>query len=203
MRLSEINKKELSDDEIQKIVYADVFDTGGIADYALVFGNSNLIKERVSTAFRIYQEGRVKKLIFSGGTNGISNEEASIIPEALRMKDEALKMGVKETDIIVETKSNNTFENVFNVLELIPDVTKLVIITSEFHLKRCYAIIKKYKPSMEVIMVPSFDGESDSENWYLSDNSWNSGRSLATFEANVLIKYAKEDKIVDLDIPNI
>lgn len=51
-------------------------------------------------------------------------------------------------------------------------------------------------------MIPSKDGFSDSDNWFLSDNSWNSGRSLATYEANLLIKYAKEEKIENLDIIN-
>ncbi len=37
-------------------------------------------------------------------------------------------------------------------------------------------------------------------NWFLSDNSWNSGRSLATYEAHLLVKYAKENKIADLEV---
>ena len=61
----------------------------------------------------------------------------------------------------------------------------------------------KYCPKeLEYTLVPSKDGFSDKENWFNSDNSWNSGRSLVTFEAKVLIKYAIEDKIYNLDIPN-
>lgn len=62
------------------------------------------------------------------------------------------------------------------------------------------AIIKQKFPNLEVILIPSKDGFSDSNNWFLSDNTWNSGRSLATYEANLLIRYAKEKKIVDIDI---
>lgn len=203
MRLSEINKETLTDEEIEKIVYGGIFDSGENAEYALVFGNSNLIKERVTTAVKAFKDGRVKKLIFSGGTNGISNQDSNQVSEAKRMCELALEMGINKADILIEDKANNTFENVENVLKMIPNVTKLVIITSEFHLKRCYAILKKYKPELEVIMIPSLDGQSDRANWYLSENYWNSGRSLVTFEANVLIKYAKEGKIIDLEIPNI
>ena len=32
--------------------------------YALVFGNSMLIKERVNAAVNLYNEGRIKKMIF-------------------------------------------------------------------------------------------------------------------------------------------
>lgn len=46
----------------------------------------------------------------------------------------------------------------------------------------------------------ALDGYSDRENWFLPDTSDNSGRSLATYEANLLIRYAKEEKIEDLDI---
>lgn len=64
------------------------------------------------------------------------------------------------------------------------------------------AIIKKKFPKIKVILIPSKDGYSDDDNWFLSDNSWNSGRSLATYEAKLLIKYARENKIADLNIFN-
>ena len=46
------------------------------------------------------------------------------------------------------------------------------------------------------------DGFSDYDNWFLSDVFWNTGRCLALWDVNLLIKYAKEDKIVDIDIGN-
>ncbi len=202
MKLSNINNKELSDTEIQKIVYDGIDDNGHNSVYGLVFGNSMLIKERVATAVEAYKNKRIQKVIFSGGSNGISNQNNDTTPEAIKMKNLAIKMGIKEEDILVEDKSNNSFENVDNTFKLIQgkNVTSLAIISSEFHLKRCMAIIKKKKPNIEVVMIHSRDGFSDSNNWFLSDNSWNSGRSLATYEANLLIKYAKENKIADIDI---
>ena len=55
-------------------------------------------------------------------------------------------------------------------------------------------------PELEVVTIPSSDGFSDRDNWFLSDDSWNSGRSLATYEAGLLVRYAKEGKIADLDV---
>lgn len=49
-------------------------------------------------------------------------------------------------------------------------------------------------------MIPSHDGIADRDNWFLSDGSWNTGRSLATYEAHLLIQYAREEKIYDLKI---
>lgn len=160
-----------------------------------------LIKERVSTAVEAYVAGRISKVIFCGGNNGISNQDNDIIPEAVKMKDLAVKMGIKEQDVLIDNQSNNSFENVENAFKFIDkEVDTVAIITSEFHLKRCMAIIRKKFPNIKVIMIPSRDGFSDRDNWFLSDNSWNSGRSLATYEAKLLIKYAKENKIYDLDI---
>lgn len=202
MKLSEINKSKLTDDDIQKIVYENIEDNGKCTIYGLVFGNSMLINERVNTAVDAYKNHRIKKIIFSGGNNGISNQENDVIPEAIKMKNLAIKLGVNEQDILVDDTSCNSFENVENSFNLISNetISSIAVITSEFHLKRCMAIIKQKFPNMEVILIPSKDGFSDSNNWFLSDDTWNSGRSLATYEANLLIRYAKEKKIADIDI---
>lgn len=201
MKLSEIKTENLNDEEIQEIVYSGIEDNGKNTIYGIAFGNSMLIEERVNTAVEAYTTGRISKIIFCGGNNGISNQSNDIIPEAIKMRDLAIKMGVKKQDILIDDQSNNSFENVENAFKLIDkEVNSIAIITSEFHLKRCMAIIRKKFPNIEVIMIPSRDGFSDSDNWFLSDNSWNSGRSLATYEANLLIKYATENKIYDLEI---
>lgn len=205
MKLSLINNENLTDDMVDKIVYSDTCDNLRNTTYGIVFGNSMLIKERVNTAYDAYKSGRIKKVIFSGGSNGVSNQNNDTVAEAVKMRKLAIKLGIKEEDILIDDKSNNSFENVKNSFYLIKDqnITEIAIITSEFHLKRCYAIIKKNFPDINVIMIHSKDGFSDRDNWFLSDNSWNSGRSLATYEANLLIKYAKENKIMDLDIKDI
>ena len=205
MKLSLINNENLTDDMVDKIVYSDTCDNLRDTTYGIVFGNSMLIKERVNAAYDAYKSGRMKKVIFSGGSNGVSNQNNDTVSEAVKMRELAIKLGIKEEDILIDDKSNNSFENVKNSFDLIKDqnITEIAIITSEFHLKRCYAIIKKIFPDINVIMIHSKDGFSDRDNWFLSDNSWNSGRSLATYEANLLIKYAKENKIMDLDIKDI
>lgn len=202
MKLSEITKEILSDDDIQKIVYGNIGDNGKNSVYGLVFGNSMLIKERVNAAVDAYKNHRIQKIIFSGGNNGISNKDNDMIPEAIKMKNLAVKLGVREEDILIDDTSSNSFENVENSFELIcnESVSSIGIITSEFHLKRCMAIVGQKFPSVEIILISAKDGFSDSNNWFFSDNTWNSGRSLATYEANLLIRYAKENKIADIDI---
>lgn len=139
-----------------------------------------------------------------GGKNGISNQNNSSISEADKMKELAIKMGINKKDIIIDNMSNNTFENIDNAMLLLRDeinkINNITIITSEFHIKRCYAILKKNYKNINITLVVAKDGFSDSDNWFISDNSWNSGRSLATYEAHLLIKYARENKIEDLEI---
>ncbi len=201
IKLSQINDMNLTDEQIDNIVYSDIEDDGLSSEYALVFGNSMLIKQRVNASVEAYKNGRIKKIVYMGGTNGVSNQNNSTIPEAIKMKQLALSLGVKENDILIDDTSNNTFENIENAMKLLPsNINHISIITSEFHLKRCYAILKKNYPNMFVTMIPSKDGFSDQDNWFLSDNSWNSGRSLATYEAHLLVKYAKENKIYDFQI---
>lgn len=204
IKLSQINDIELTDEQIDNIVYSDIENDGLSSEYGFVFGNSMLINERVNTSVEAYKKGRIKKIIFMGGANGISNQDNSTIPEAIKMKELALSLGISEDDILIDDTSNNTFENIENAMKLLPsDIDHISIITSEFHLKRCYAILKKNYPNISVTMIPSKDGFSDRDNWFLSNNSWNSGRSLATYEAHLLVKYAKENKIYDLEITNL
>ena len=205
MRLTEIDKESLTDEEIEKIVYSDITDTGESTTYGIVFGNSMLIKERVNQAVDAYQQKRITKVIFTGGINGISNEEKDNISEAQKMKALAMKQGIKACDIITEEESNNTFENIDNTMNLLKKekISAIALITSEFHLKRCMAIMKKKYPNIKKILIPSFDGFTDKNNWYLSDTSWNTGRSIVTYEANLLIKYAKEGKIENLNIKGL
>lgn len=204
IRLSQIDDSNLTDEQIDSIVFTNIDDDKLNSEYALVFGNSMLIEERVTTSVNAYKDSRIKKMIFMGGINGISNQDNSSISEAFKMKELALSLGVKESDILIDDKSNNTFENIENAMKLLPkNVNHISIITSEFHLKRCYAILKKNYPNILVTMIASKDGFSDKDNWFLSDNSWNSGRSLATYEAHLLVKYAKENKIYDLEVNNI
>ncbi len=202
-KLSQINNENLTDEQIDDIVYSNIEDEGLSSEYALVFENNMLINERVTTAINTYKKGRIKKIIFMGGVNGASNQDNSPIPEAIKMKELALSLGANKEDILIEDTSNNTFENIENAMKLLPkDINHISIITSEFHLKRCYAILRKNYPYISVTMISSKDGFSDRNNWFLSDNSWNSGRSLATYEAHLLVKYAKENKIYDLEVNN-
>lgn len=205
MKLSEINNANLTDKQIEKIVFSDINDSEKSAKYGIVFGSYTLQKYRIEQAIKLYKEGRVEKLILTGGKGGISNKNNEDVPEAELMKASLVKNGISPQHLILDNSSNSTIENGINVAKILnnlhENIQEVILISSEFHLKRCMAIMKKYyKTNIDYILVPAKDGFTDKENWFLSEKAYNSGRNLVEFEANLLIKYAKEGKIYDLNI---
>lgn len=200
-------KEQFSDAQIEMIVFDGAADNYNICDIGIVFGNSSMIQERTEKAVAMYQAGRVRKLLFTGGTGGISDTKNDIA-EALKMLSLAISMGVPEADILIENQAKNSFENVKYSIKLLQQknllkkIKSIMIITSDFHLKRCYAIFFKYLPNKHYSLVGVKNGYSDCENWFQSDMAWGTGRSIVTFEAHALIEYAKENKIFDLEILN-
>lgn len=206
-------------DLIDEIVYAGIEDKGISCKNALVFGSSRKIemKARVEKAAELYKTGRIEKMLFTGGKKGISskgmnqtpkyiNEQCTDISElfdddfseAERMKSYAMELGVKEEDIFIESKSNNsieTFANAKNVLNL-QDGDSLILVTSGYHMKRCYAGALKYlSPAINYDFAIADTGFFEKENY----QNTALGIQLANFDANHIVRQAREDLIYDLD----
>ena len=187
---------ELSKELVDEVVFSNIEDSGESCYYALVFGHAMLIAERTLKAVEMYKEHRAKKLVFMGGGYGDSNTSDDHVPESHKMRDLAIENGVDSNDIIVEDKSTNTKENIIYALELLDKdhLDKIMLITSEFHLKRCQAILKSMLPDVKTVLVKALDGIHDRDNWFLRDNVWNdngrhgSGKSLVENEAKILIE---------------
>ena len=156
----------------------------------------------------MYKAGRVKKLVFLGGGYGDSNSSDDHTPESHKMRLLATSLGVNQEGILVEDQSTNTKENVINALELLnlKSTDAIMLITSEFHLKRCNAIIQKLLPGIQTILVKVKDGIHDRENWYLTQDVWQnngkhgSGKTLVINEAKILVDGACNGELADLEI---
>jgi uncharacterized SAM-binding protein YcdF (DUF218 family) len=87
-----------------------------------------------------------QKIIISGGDpthNGITEAEV--------MADYLISRGVPKDDIIEERYSNNTIENISNVMHILKIFGvlysknhEMIIVTSEFHMKRVQMITRHY-----------------------------------------------------------
>ena len=115
-------------------------DSGLTADAAIVLGAavwsnrpSPVFRERINHAINLYQSGRVRKIIFTGG-QGNSNEPT----ESASAKQYALQHGVKEADILLESKSHNTYENLCFAKRIANKykLARILIVSDPLHMRR-------------------------------------------------------------------
>ncbi|MDR2962823.1 MAG: YdcF family protein [Bacteroidales bacterium] len=118
---------------------------GGFTDYdaameRVVFQSSS---DRMWQALWLYRQGKVKKLILSGGEGRILQRGYT---ESESTRDFLLQIGIPAHDIIVETRSRNTFENIKyskQILDSLNNTLPALLITSATHLPRAMACARK------------------------------------------------------------
>lgn len=98
--------------------------------------------DRLLHALQLYREGKIRKIILSGGSGAlreVETTEAEELQKILRLAK------VPEADILLEKQSRNTRENAVNTKELLhqhPELQNRLLISSAFHLRRakgCFA----------------------------------------------------------------
>ncbi|MBS62726.1 YdcF family protein [Salinisphaera sp.] len=87
---------------------------------------------RTKRAVGLYQAEQVDRIVFSGAGHGGDS--------AVRLAREALRLGVAESDVIVERAARSTYENLANSCELpaVREARRLVIVTDQHHSYRAY-----------------------------------------------------------------
>jgi uncharacterized SAM-binding protein YcdF (DUF218 family) len=91
----------------------------------------------------LYKTGHIRKIIVSGGLGLLRKTKHS---EAAEVKTLLLLAGVPEADILLEDKSQNTYENAQFTRALLrrhPELKKIVLVTSAFHMRRASACFQK------------------------------------------------------------
>ena len=127
-------------------------DSGQIYEYGIVLGGmaSENIKtgkikfsssiDRLMQAIILYKQGNLKKIIFTGGSGLVFNQESK---EAYTLQNICYKLGIPKQDIIIEPYSKNTHENAVNTKKIITEKNvKVLLITSAFHMRRSAACFK-------------------------------------------------------------
>lgn len=109
-------------------------------DIGIILGcdiGSELINQRLYIGYKAYIKGSVNKLIVTGGGSGE-------IAEGLYMEEVLLKSLVPKSDIIVESKARNTFENLRYSFKLIDHIKekRVIVCTNRFHIARVKMISK-------------------------------------------------------------
>lgn len=116
-------------------------EAGTVLGAAVWGGNrpSPVLRERINKGYDLYSYGIIKYIVLTGGGSPGEMTEAEV------SKNELLKKGVKEKDILIENKSNSTLEQISylsNNLYKKNNWKEVVIISDNFHLLRTKQICK-------------------------------------------------------------
>ena len=90
---------------------------------------SPVLQDRVATAVKLYQTGKVKKILVSGDNRFLDYNE----PGA--MYSYAVRMGVPPEDVIPDFAGSRTYDTCYRA-KAIFGVTEALLVTQEFHLPR-------------------------------------------------------------------
>jgi uncharacterized SAM-binding protein YcdF (DUF218 family) len=135
---------------------ADIYLMKTKYDVALVLGGVSRIDmrqqrldfqysaDRLFQALELYHQGRVKKIMFSGGSGSIrfpQNREGLFVKKYLNNID------IPDSSLIIESNSKNTYENAVlskNMLDsLSMSNASVLLVTSAYHMKRAVKVFKK------------------------------------------------------------
>lgn len=116
------------------------------ADAAIILGaaiNTPALSNRTKTALDLFQEGKVDRLVLSGGKIADSD-----ISEAQYMEKVINRFSEENVTYILEDQSHNTYENIRNSKQKLLEAgqgtdSSVVIVSDEFHLARGVLMAKR------------------------------------------------------------
>lgn len=134
---------------------------GGFASYMPDYGRISIMEagDRLWQTMYLYQTGKIKKILISGG--GVEYPEAEATRKCL------IEMGVPSQDILVESTSRNTHENARNtakLLELQPEA-RCLLITSALHMPRSIGCFHKAGLNPDVFPVEHLTRYGETRWW--------------------------------------
>jgi len=145
---------------------------------AIVFGAglrrdgtpTTVLKDRVETAARLYQAGKVEKILMSGDNRIVEYNE----PESMRQY--ALSLGVPEEAMVLDYAGRRTYDTCYRAREIF-EVGSAILVTQDFHLAR--AIFTCNALGVEAVGVKANDY------YYLKRSRlyWNIREQFATISA--------------------
>lgn len=133
------------DYDLMKTKYDGAIILGGIGDIDLRLKKINFSygADRLLQPLALYHKGRVKRLIFTGGSGSIEFPEKR---EGLYVKKYLQSIHIPDSALVVESTSKNTYENAVNTKKLLDSLKiggNFLLVTSGFHMPRAMAVFKK------------------------------------------------------------
>ncbi|MCE2996430.1 MAG: YdcF family protein [Cyclobacteriaceae bacterium] len=117
------------------------------ADIAVVLGNtvnpdgtlSTRLQKRLECSLHLFQAGRVKKILVSGGLGKEGFYEGD------KMKEYLLQKGVPDSLIVVDNHGDKTLATVINTLQMQEQLgfKSLIVVSQYFHVTRTKMLFRK------------------------------------------------------------
>jgi len=182
--------------------YLAATDTLASADFIIGFGHfDRRIPEHCAA---MYKERKAPKIVFAGG---VGSGSASLTKaEAEFFKDEAMKLGVPEADIILEPNSTNTPENVRNSVAVLEGLgysearsSSFIMVATPYRQCRVWLTCLKHLPNATLFNSPP-------ESSYASDLALFKAEGehlehLLVGELERIQKYGEKGDIARADVP--
>jgi uncharacterized SAM-binding protein YcdF (DUF218 family) len=102
--------------------------------------------DRMIQPILLYKQGHIKKILITGGNTSIGKMRIDHTEESKKTKILMVAMGVKESDIFLETQARNTHENATYTAQKLANFSpkdSILLITSAMHMPRSSACYEK------------------------------------------------------------
>jgi len=128
------------------------------SDAIIVFGgglgervnSDESFREKLAHAIELYELGNAENILFS------SNYQY-YFSEAEIMKNLAVSAGIPEKNIILDKTGTSTYENIQSIKKIAEknNWSRIIIVSSSYHIKRAVSTMKKLSPETEVLASPA------------------------------------------------
>ena len=130
---------------------------------AIVVVSGGQTTSRAEKGIDLYKQGYAPNIIFSGAAldDGPSN--------AFAMRDQALASGVPASNIYIDEKSQNTYENAVNSKAILQSLaaSKIILVTSPYHQRRANQTFESVLgKDYQLIGVSAFDDRWSKSQWW-------------------------------------
>jgi len=133
------------DHDLTDTVYDAAIVLGGIGDIDLRLKKINFgaSGDRLFQTLKLYHQGRINKIIYTGGSGSIEFPEKR---EGLFVETYLKTIQVPDSDLVVESTSRNTYENAVFTKKIVDSLKlkgKFLLVTSASHMPRSLAVFRK------------------------------------------------------------
>lgn len=96
--------------------------------------------DRFFAGIKLLKANKGKKIIFTGG---LLPWEKKKITEGELLKNKSIELGIDKNDILITKKVQNTYEETIAISSLINKNSRIILVTSAFHMNRSEFLLKK------------------------------------------------------------